>query len=129
MRLPWSTFGLVLTTSLIWGCAPGTGVYNVPAGSANQAVTMTASSFEFSPAIIHAHRGDRLLFKVTNRAGLDHNLTIEDPQGKTIQSVPLPAGKTVEVELNLTEAGLYHYFCNRPLHSTLGMTGTIESRP
>jgi uncharacterized cupredoxin-like copper-binding protein len=125
----WSLICSVFTSLVIWGCAPGTVVYNVPAAGAGRVVAMTASSFEFSPAVINAHQGDRLVLKVTNSAGLDHNLTIKNPEGTMIQSVPLPAGKTVEVELKLIEAGHYRYYCNRPFHSTLGMTGNIESLP
>lgn len=120
---------LVVLALLVWGCTPGTVVYKVPAGGTERVVAMTASNFEFSPAVIKAHQGDRLVLKVTNSAGLDHNLTIKDPQGGILQDVPLPAGKTVEIKVALTEAGDYPYLCGRPFHSTLGMTGRIESLP
>jgi len=123
---------LVLATGVLfslWSCshlqAPVT-----PTASEGKTkiVEMAASSFEFDPNNIEATQGDLLVIVVTNRSSLSHNLTITDPQGRVIQSVDLPAQQTARVELSLALAGTYDFYCNKPLHSTLGMKGQIRVR-
>ena len=91
-------------------------------------VEMAASSFAFDPNNIEASQGDLLVILVTNRSSISHNLTITDPQGRMIQSVELPGNQTARVELSLALAGTYDFYCNKPLHSTLGMRGQIRVR-
>jgi len=114
---------LVLTLT---GCVSKGTVFEVPPGTGETVVSMTSSSFAFDPEVIKANQGDILHLKVENIAAIDHNLTIRNPEGVIIQSVDLPAGKTVVVVVGLTEGGLYSYNCDRPLHTTLGMSGRIE---
>lgn len=121
-----------LLTLLVWvlaGCAGKTTVFEVPAGSGERVVALKASSFAFDPAVIKAHQGDVLLLKVENLAGTVHNLTIKRPDGTTLQSETFAGGKTVTVTVNLTEGGIYTFHCDRPLHTTLGMSGRIEVAP
>jgi len=91
-------------------------------------VEMAASSFGFDPNNIEASQGDLLVILVTNRSSISHNLTITDPQGRMIQSVELPGKQTARVELGLALAGTYDFYCDKPLHSTLGMKGQIQVR-
>jgi plastocyanin len=85
-----------------------------------------AESFKFEPNDIKAHRGDILTIKVENGAGIEHNLTIKTPQDNTLMSVDIPAKGTVSVKVSLAETKTYHFYCDKPLHSTLGMKGQIE---
>lgn len=116
---------LMLTWMLV-GCAGKGTLFEVPVGSGEKEVALKASSFAFDPAVIKAWQGDVLLFKVENVAAMDHNLTITSPGGKILASVTLPAGKTVSVPVTLAESGTHALSCDRPMHTTLGMSGRIE---
>jgi plastocyanin len=91
-------------------------------------VEMAASSFEFDPNNIEASQGDLLVIMVMNHSSISHNLTVKDPQGRVIQSVGLPEKQTVRIELALTLAGTYEFYCDKPLHPALGMKGQILVR-
>ncbi len=63
--------------------------------------------------------------EINNVSGSTHNLTVKDTAGKTLTSVELPAGKTVKAEVDLRGPGVYKIYCDKPLHSNLGMNGEI----
>ncbi|MGW8223281.1 MAG: cupredoxin domain-containing protein [Syntrophobacteria bacterium] len=119
---------MVLTLTLV-GCAGKGTVLEVPVGMGEATVSMKASSFAFDPAVIKANQGDILILKVENIANIEHNLTIKNPEGAILHSVTLPAGKTVTVSVSLSEVGVYSYYCDHPMHTTLGMSGRIEVKP
>jgi uncharacterized cupredoxin-like copper-binding protein len=123
-----SRLALVLTatclTVLAAGCAPKKAAYQVLPGETGVAVE--ASSFEFKPNLIHARAGEPLLLKVKNVAGMEHNLTVLDPQGKSLANVDLPAGQTTEIRLPPLAAGTYPLHCDKPLHPSFGMKGEIK---
>ncbi len=87
-----------------------------------------ASSFKFEPNNIRAYKGDAIEFRIDNVSGTDHNFTIKDPNGHILKSVTLPSKKTTAVSVDLTEAGVYEFYCDKPFHSTFGMKGRIEVR-
>jgi len=118
----------VILTLFLIGCAGQTVSFTVPAGAAETTVALEASSFRFAPNAIEAHAGDRLLMRVHNVAGIGHNLTVEDPGGRVVLALDLPAGKTTEGRLALEQAGEYRFFCDKPLHGSMGMSGTITGR-
>jgi plastocyanin len=125
-------FKALVIMTMAWtlvGCAGKGGVFEVPAGTGEKEVSLKASSFAFDPAVIKAQQGDVLLLKVENLAVMEHNLTIKNPAGGILQSVTLPAGKTVTVPVTLAESGTYALTCDRPMHTTLGMSGRIEVAP
>lgn len=111
------------------GCAGKEIVFEVPESAEETVVSMQASSFSFDPTVIKAHQGDILLLEVENLAGMAHNFTLKSPVGEIITSVTLPAGQTVAVSVTLAESGIYLYTCDRPMHTTLGMSGRIEVTP
>lgn len=117
----------ILLILVLPGCAGQRTVFSVPPGGGAIIVPMQADSFSFSPGIIRARQGDRLVLRVANAAGMEHNLTVDDPLGRRVLSVDLPAGETVEVPLELTEGGIWAFYCDKPLHKSLGMTGRIEA--
>src|SRR5512136_2428711 len=95
-------------------------------GVGEKELTMKADSLYFEPNLIKAHRGDTLTISVENVARIDHNLTIQTPQGKTLVSVDIPGKGTATAKVNLAEAGTYNFFCDKPLHAGMGMKGRIE---
>jgi len=112
---------------LLSGCAGNKRAVNVAAPPGQQVtVEMKASNFAFDPGRIVARKGDTLVLHVTNVAKERHEITVKDPSGKTIQSADLPSGRTVTVEVPLTTAGVYPFYCDIDLHSGLGMKGRIE---
>jgi plastocyanin len=89
-------------------------------------VTMKASNFKFEPNNILTYRGDTINFKVENVSDSEHNFTIADPAGDVLQSVDIPAEKTVDISVTFSEAGIYHFHCDEFMHSFFGMRGLVE---
>lgn len=114
----------VCLAALAAGCAVRPAAYLVPPGEVG--VAIEASNFEFKPNLIQARAGDTLVLKVKNVAGMGHNLTVLDPQGKSLASVDLPAGQTTEIPLPPLGAGTYPFHCDKPLHPSFGMKGEIR---
>jgi len=114
---------------LLAGCATKTIEFAVPEGPGDKIVAITARSFAFEPNMIVAKTGDQLLLMVTNRAGINHNLTVKGPDGKEILDRELLRGETVEVRIELSQSGEYEFICGKPLHSAAGMHGKIIARP
>jgi plastocyanin len=91
-------------------------------------VEMKASNFAFDPGRIVARKGDTLILHVTNVAKEKHNITVKDPSGEIVKSEDLAGGQTVTVEVPLTTAGVYPFYCDIDFHAGLGMKGKIEVR-
>ena len=89
-------------------------------------LVMKVDSFKFEPNDIKARQGDVLTINVENAASMEHNLTIKTPKGDALVSVDIPAKSAVSIKVNLAETGTYHFYCDKPIHSTLGMKGEIE---
>jgi plastocyanin len=89
-------------------------------------VELKAESFKFLPNNIKAFEGDTILFHIENSSDSSHNFTITNPKQQTINSVALPAKKTVDIKVSFTEPGVYEFYCDRPLHSSFGMKGRVE---
>jgi plastocyanin len=112
---------------LLAGCAGNKRAVNVAATpDAKVTVEMKASNFAFDPGRIVARKGDTLVLHVTNVAKEKHDITVKDPSGKIIQSADLPGGQTVTLEVPLTTAGVYPFYCDIDFHAGLGMKGRIE---
>ncbi len=89
-------------------------------------LTIKAENFKFEPNSIQAHQGDVLTLQIENTAGGDHNFTLKSPRGATLVNKDLPAKATTPVKITLSESGTYDFYCDKPLHSTMGMKGKIE---
>ncbi len=89
-------------------------------------IEIKASNFKFEPNNIRVSQGDRVTFRLENTAGILHDFTLEDPGGKIIRDVDLPAKKTVEVPVAFEKTGIYKFYCDRPFHKQLGMKGQVE---
>lgn len=107
------------------GCTATSIDYAVAGGPGEQVVVIEASSFAFAPNRITAPAGSQLLLTVTNSAGMDHNLTIEDAADRHLLELALPAGATVTAGLTIDQPGEYRIYCGKPLHSSLGMSGVL----
>jgi len=88
-------------------------------------LAMKASDFTFEPNNIKAYKGDVVVLKIENISSTGHNFTLKTPLGNAEQSVKLPPMETVTVKVELSEAGTYEFYCDKPFHSTLGMKGQI----
>ena len=56
----------------------------------------------------------------------DNVIAFKDPKGNILASVDLPPKEVRIVKVNLTEAGTYPFYCDKFLHTSLGMKGEIE---
>ncbi len=92
-------------------------------------VVLKASDFKFEPNDLKARKGEVLTLKVENASGMTHNLTVKSPEGKVLADVNIPPKGTATAKVKLAEAGTYPFYCDKPMHSTLGMKGKIEVSP
>ena len=115
--------GLLVMILAVAACAGPQITLNVPPGTGEKVVEVKASSFHFAPNLIQARQGDRLVLLIDNTAGISHNFTLKDPAGKVLVSKDLPAQKTVRLEVSLSQAGDYPFYCDKPLHAAFGMKG------
>ena len=90
-------------------------------------VVLKAKNYSFTPVFLHARAGEDLLLEVENLSRSDHNLTVEGPEGRTIRSVDLPAREKIVVKIRLKRRGKYPFYCDQPLHATMGMKGAIAA--
>jgi plastocyanin len=116
-------FSLILLAA---SCATRQALETVKTEAGTAVIDMKASDFKFEPNNLKARRGDILEFNITNVSGTTHNFTIKDPKGEVLQSADLPPHKTTTVTVTVAEAGTYHFYCDKPLHSTLGMKGWLD---
>ena len=123
----WVAMGTLLL--LLAACAGPQTRYPVPAGEGEKTVPLVATSFDFEPGVIAARQGDRLLLRVDNRSGTEHNLTVLSPAGEVLVDRVLPGETVVEIPLTLTAAGTYPFHCGKFMHPAMGMKGEIVAAP
>ena len=111
---------------LLAGCASLQPQVALSEKEGEKVVQLKADSFKFEPNNIKAFEGDAILFRIENSSDSTHNFTITGPQQQTISSMALPARKTVEIKVSFAEPGIYEFYCDKPLHSSLGMKGQVE---
>lgn len=111
---------------LIAGCAGLQPQVALSEKEGEKVVELKAESFKFEPNNIRAFEGDAVVFRIENVSDSAHNFTIIDPQQQILQSVALPAGKTIDIKVSLAKPGVYEFYCDKPLHSSFGMKGQVE---
>ena len=115
--------GLALFVS---GCTNTSKVITVPLVAGEKIVEISATSFDFDPDVIRTRQGDHLTLLINNVAGMEHNITIENPDGKVLVTKDIPEGEVVSLEVSLSKVGIYPFYCNKPMHPLLGMKGQLE---
>jgi len=130
MRNPLSKYAMGWVVGLLLllsGCGGHKQTINVSAPPDQKVnVEMKARNFAFDPAVVVARQGETLVLHVTDVSGETHNITVKDPAGKVLQRQDIPGHQTITMEVPLPTAGIYPFYCDKPLHSTLGMKGRIE---
>jgi len=84
---------------------------------------MKAGNFSFSPNSISVHGTGTITLTITNTSGTAHNITVDDPKGKIIDTVEIPPNATVTTQVAFPAAGDYPFSCNHPFHADFGMKG------
>jgi plastocyanin len=104
------------------GCAtvPATRGDVTPGGAA---LAMKASDFSFDANTIAVHGTGTISLTITNTSGTAHNVTVNDPMGKAIDSVEIPPNATLTTQVTFPSTGDYYFYCNHPLHASFGMKG------
>ncbi len=120
--------GALLAVLVSAGCAGVHEPVDVQAGTGEQTVALKVSSFDFQPNHIVAKTGTTLALNVQSDSVMTHNLTIKAPDGAVLASVDIPSKGNVTVKVPLEKAGVYEFYCDKPMHTTLGMKGRIEAR-
>jgi plastocyanin len=123
-RQRWLEAAVGIVIMLTAGCAGSKPVVTAPA--AQPVVDVRAESFDFTPEVIRARRGEPLTLRVENVSGMKHNFTVVDPAGKVLLSRELPPKEKVTVVVPLATSGTYPFHCDLPMHPTLGMKGRLE---
>ncbi len=105
----------------LWGCAsaPTTRATVAPGAS----LEMKASNFRFDPNTIAVQGTGTVTLVITNTSGAGHNITVNDPKGKVIDSVEIAPNATVSTSVTFPAPGDYSFTCNHPFHASFGMTG------
>jgi len=98
----------------------------VSAKAGERKVAMTATSFNFEPSALRVQGTGPLVLEVKNVDGFGHNITVKNPEGKVLKSTDLPANSTTKVDLKLSEKGKHEFYCDKTMHTTMGMKGVIE---
>jgi len=122
-----SLLAVLMMIGALAGCAGRAKVQ--PAASMTSGgsiITIEASSYKFSPSEIQVEKPGLLAVEVKNVSNSEHNFTIEDLHGKILKSVAIRPGGSAIINVELTERGVYKFYCNKTFHSTFGMKGQIR---
>ena len=116
---------LVVIAALAGYAGRGMAQSATPKSSGESTIAIEASNHKFSPNKIRVEKPGQLTIEVKNVSGSEHNFTLKDSSGKILKSVDFRSGASVTVNVQLPEPGVYKFYCDKPLHSTLGMNGQI----
>ena len=125
--------GLVVFWACLWifsGCAGPQGPGEVLLlDSGKNTIHLKADNFAFEPSKIEVRGTGGIVIQVENVSDTEHNLTVKDINGGKMESVDLPPNTTKVLEIDLTEPGIYEFYCDKTFHKTMGMKGTIQVHP
>ncbi len=94
-------------------------------GMGPHVVNVNVVDYRFVPDTFQTPQGSTIVFGLHNLSTKDHNFTIKDPDGKTVQDVDVMADKSVEARVLFSRPGTYSFYCNKDLHREQGMTGKV----
>lgn len=104
-----------------------------------ETVTVTLSSFEFTPETIAIEHGRPYRLVFVNRSSGGHNfvareffrtarMPAEDRARLDRGRIEVDSGERAEIRVFLAEPGRYDVHCSHFMHSVFGMTGDIVVR-
>jgi uncharacterized cupredoxin-like copper-binding protein len=125
MRYSLVFLAMVMAGAMLAGCGGLQKQVTLAPEKTELVVPMKASSFSFAPNNLKAYAGDTLDLRIENLSGRAHNFTMAAPGGETIKDVDLPAHETTDLKVTLKTAGTYEFYCNKPFHKSLGMSGQV----
>jgi plastocyanin len=79
--------------------------------------------FKYMPSTLSAKAG-KVTLAFTNRAPVEHNLTVASASGAVLGATPTFTGGAKNVTVSLTP-GTYKFYCTVPGHRQAGMEGTL----
>ena len=91
--------------------------------AAGQAVTVTLTDMQFSPATVRIKAGTPVTLVAANKGVLDHNWQVQIGT-ETVQIDARP-GQTATKTFTPATAGTYTVVCTVPGHEPAGMKGTL----
>lgn len=128
MSIRLSTFLVTLACAALVGCGGGSGSAGASkpaAGGAGGEIAVKAlDTLKFDPTTITVKAGAPAKIGLANTGALEHNLVIDNLDGKKFELVAAP-GKTNSAELPATKAGRYEFHCSIAGHTEAGMKGTL----
>lgn len=89
-------------------------------------VSIEAGRFYFRPNEIHVDKPGSLTIEIENTSASQENFTLKGPRWHTLESIDLPPHQTTIINVKFHMSGIYQFYCNRTLHSFLGMNGQIS---
>jgi plastocyanin len=80
-------------------------------------------NLKFDSSTLSAKAG-KVTINFTNKASLEHNVTVASPSGSVLGATPTFAGGSKTLTVNLTP-GTYTFYCSVPGHRQAGMEGKL----
>ncbi len=120
-----SVLVILVVIAAIAGCAGRAAQTAAPMSSGGSMIEIEAHGFKFSPNKIRVENRGLLAIEIKNVSGSEKNFTLKDPRGKVLMSRNISAGGSVIVNVELPDTGIYKFYCDKTLHSALGMKGQI----
>jgi plastocyanin len=112
---------LLLVAALVAACGGGDGTEG-DAG-AGDGLELVLSGFAVEPSVGSLEQGTYTA-RVVNEGGAVHALKVDGPTGET-ESAQLQPGESVDLELDLSEAGEYELTCPVGDHRDRGMEASL----
>lgn len=113
------------TTPATPATTSSTSVTSAPAAGAGT-IALAANpegQFKFMPSTLSAKAG-KVTIAFTNRAPVEHNLTVASASGAVAGATPTFQGGVKNLTVSLTP-GTYKFYCTVPGHRQAGMEGTL----
>jgi uncharacterized cupredoxin-like copper-binding protein len=90
-----------------------------------RAVPLKVTEFTITPDAITARVGERLSFRVSNTGVLEHNVSIQDPNGEEVALLTLLPNQHGTLQIEPTTPGQWMIICTLPGHEMAGMTASL----
>jgi len=92
--------------------------------SGAQTVKVSETEFKLDPSDPRVRKGV-VDFEVSNDGKVTHSLEVEGPGGEVELEKALPPGRSGTLEVDLSKAGRYEWYCPIDGHKDSGMRGEI----